>query len=297
MKKLICMFVSAMVMLSLAIPAFAEEIEPESSCNTRFEISSPTFPDAYIITETLPLTRGGDDNSGSLGSISATVFVEEMYDVVNGELIVTNSRLLSKDEVMAIGVENFDSLNRPSTQERAASSSRGKLTITFSGNYNTSNGVSCSLTGSAKWDNSGFHTEGENFCATGEDFIGVTWAGEHTVKSSSISGTNHLGGAITINNAESTPNVGRVWSFNDVVKGSKYNIYAKDINLQMTISKNTLTGNGNTAEAVLKYIHTYSKVNGSISISASASGVAGSFSLSNTDKQWSIVCTVTGIPY
>lgn len=31
MKKLICMFVSAMVMLSLAIPAFAEEIEPESS--------------------------------------------------------------------------------------------------------------------------------------------------------------------------------------------------------------------------------------------------------------------------
>ena len=28
-----------------------------------------------------------------------------------------------------------------------------------------------------------------------------------------------------------------------------------------------------------------------------ASGVVGSFSLSNTDKQWSIVCTVTGIPY
>ena len=61
--------------------------------------------------------------------------------------------------------------------------------------------------------------------------------------------------------------------------------------------KNTLTGNGNTAEAVLKYIHTYSKVKGSISITPGSETVAGSFSLSNTDRQWSLVCTVTNIPY
>ena len=74
-------------------------------------------------------------------------------------------------------------------------------------------------------------------------------------------------------------------------------LYAKDINLNVNISKNTLTGNGNTAEAVLKYIHTYSKVKGSISITPGSETVAGSFSLSNTDRQWSFVCTVTNIPY
>lgn len=51
------------------------------------------------------------------------------------------------------------------------------------------------------------------------------------------------------------------------------------------------------AEAVLKYIHTYSKVKGSISITPGSETVAGSFSLSNTDRQWSLVCTVTNIPY
>ena len=128
------------------------------------------------------------------------------------------------------------------------------------------NGVSCNLTGTAHWDDSGLHTEGENYCATGEDFIGVTWSGSFTAKSHSISGKNQLGGALTIYNSDSTPNAGRVWSFKDSNPTSKYTLYAKDINLNVNISKNTLTGNGNTAEAVLKYIHTYSKVKGSISI-------------------------------
>lgn len=93
--------------------------------------------------------------------------------MINDELVITDSRLLSKDEVMAIGIENFGPLDK-SPMPRAATNSRGRLTITFSGVYNTSKGVSCDLTGTAHWDNSGLHTEGENYCATGEDFIGVT---------------------------------------------------------------------------------------------------------------------------
>lgn len=147
----------------------------------------PAFPDAYIITETTPSTVAFDGSSGSLGSISATVFVEETYDMVNNELIITDSRLLSKDEVMAIGVDNFAPLSEV-PMPRAATITRGRLTITFSGVYNTSNGVSCNLTGTAHWDDSGLHTEGENYCATGEDFIGVTWSGSFTAKSHSISG-------------------------------------------------------------------------------------------------------------
>ena len=291
MKKLISIILSAVMILSMSIPVFAAETP-----NTHFEISSPAFPDAYIITETTPSTVAFDGSSGSLGSISATVFVEETYDMVNNELIITDSRLLSKDEVMAIGVDNFAPLSEV-PMPRAATITRGRLTITFSGVYNTSNGVSCNLTGTAHWDDSGLHTEGENYCATGEDFIGVTWSGSFTANSHSISGKNQLGGALTIYNSDSTPNAGRVWSFKDSNPTSKYTLYAKDINLNVNISKNTLTGNGNTAEAVLKYIHTYSKVKGSISITPGSETVAGSFSLSNTDRQWSLVCTVTNIPY
>lgn len=80
--------------------------------------------------------------------------------MVNNELIITDSRLLSKDEVMAIGVDNFAPLSEV-PMPRAATITRGRLTITFSGVYNTSNGVSCNLTGTAHWDDSGLHTEGE----------------------------------------------------------------------------------------------------------------------------------------
>ena len=63
----------------------------------------------------------------------------------------------------------------------------------------------------------------------------------------------------------------------------------------MTLSKVTMTGQGNKAEAVLKYIHTYQSASGSIS--PGASGVSGSFSLSSVKNQWSLVCTVSGILY
>ena len=227
MKKLISIILSAIMMLSMSIPVFAAETP-----NTHFEISSPAFPDAYIITETTPSTVAFDGSSGSLGSISATVFVEETYDMVNNELIITDSRLLSKDEVMAIGVDNFAPLSEV-PMPRVATNTRGRLTITFSGVYNTSNGVSCNLTGTAHWDDSGLHTEGENYCATGEDFIGVTWSGSFTAKSHSISGKDQLGGALTIYNSDSTPNAGRVWSFKDSNPTSKYTLYAKDINLNV----------------------------------------------------------------
>ncbi len=279
------------------IPVSAAEKKCPDTSSTCFEISSPEYPDAYIITETSFPANDINKNAGSLGSVSVTVFVEETYDIVNDELVITESKLLTKEEVLSIGIDNFDSLNRIRSSMRSASSSRGRLTITFSGSYNTTNGVSCNLTGSAHWDCSGFYVEGENFCATGEDFIGVTWAGAFSSNGYSISGMNHLGGNLTIYSAEATPNAGRVWSFDDVTRTSGYNLYAEDISLNMNLRKNSLTGNGNTAEAVLKYIHTYSTVNGSVSISPGSGTGAGSFTLSNTEKQWSIFCTVTNIPY
>jgi len=293
MKKVISLLIVLAIVFSLTTSVFAVE----ANNTTTFAVSSPSFPDAYIITDTTMATQNYSGLSGSLGSISATVFIEERYDVVDGELTVVDSRLLSEEEVLSIGIENFDEYVVP-TNARAATNSRGRLTITFAGTYSyVGKGVSCKLVGTADWGTGGIFDSGENVPAMGEDFIGVTWSGGFSSSSHSISGTNHLGGALKIYESDSLPNSGRVWSFSDLLILSKYNISARHIDLNMTITKNTLEGNGNTAEAVLKYIHTYSKLGGSISITPGSENAAGSISLSNTDKQWSLVCTVTNIPY
>ena len=153
------------------------------------------------------------------------------------------------------------------------------------------------MVGSADWATADLFDTGEDIPATGEDFIGVTWSGGFTSTDYAISGTDHQGGSLTIYESDSVANGGRVWSFADYVQTSFYNLIADHIDLDMTITKNTLEGNGNTAEAVLKYIHTYSEVEGSITIEPGSQTVSGSFTLSNTAKQWPLVCTVTDIPY
>lgn len=107
----------------------------------------------------------------------------------------------------------------------------------------------------------------------------------------------YIHNTLDIYEIDSTPNGGRVWSFNEFIYYPKYNTYASNIDLSLTLQKNKLTGDGNTAEAVLKYIHTYSKVTGSISITPGTNSAAGSFSLSQTDDQWPLACTITDIPY
>lgn len=73
--------------------------------------------------------------------------------------------------------------------------------------------------------------------------------------------------------------------------------YNKNINATINIKKNTMTGNGNTAEAVLKYIHTYQKTTGSVSMNVGSDSVSAGFTLSNVKNQWSLVCNITGIYY
>ena len=279
---------------SLTISASAITPMPESPV-----VFSPEFPDAYIITEVEPETQNFNNSSGTLGSVSATVFVEETYDIVDGKLTVTDSRLLSEDEVKAIGEENFLDLNNNTPAPlKTATASRGKLTITFSGVYTKQNGgVSCDLTGTAGWSQPDIIGSNSNNPTPGEDFLGVTWFGSFTAHDVSISGTDNMHQDLKIYTSDSVPNGGRVWSFEESIVHPKYSTYASDIDLSLTISQNKLTGDGNTAEAVLKYIHTYSSVDGGISITPGTDSAAGSFSLSNTKDQWSITCTIHSIPY
>ena len=73
MKKVLSLTLALIMTMALAIPALAAEAEPTQS---NFTVASPTFPDAYIVTESTPSFQYMDGTSGSLGSVSATVFVD-----------------------------------------------------------------------------------------------------------------------------------------------------------------------------------------------------------------------------
>ena len=65
------------------------------------------------------------------------------------------------------------------------------------------------------------------------------------------------------------------------------------MSLAVEVSASTQTGGGNTAEAVLKYIHTYQDLEWSASVSESGVDII----VEPGEKQWGLVCTITNIPY
>ena len=308
-----CLILSVITALSISTTAYATT-NHEKTEQSIFTVYSPEFPDAYIIVDNTIGTsnnlesglKNGLETENSLGTVTATAFVEETYQLIDGNVVTTNSRLLSKSEVDAIGIANFQSLTTQiptvstfsTMATNAAVSSRGKLTITFSGTYNQSgNSVTCNLTGNAQWSGFNFLYSAKNNPAVGEDFFGLAWAGGFQVNSSSISASLNTGGTQTVYLSEAAPNSGRVWEFYELVNLEMEIIYVNNVNLSATLYKANKEGGGNTAEAVLKYIHTYQSTTGNIDISASESGVGAGFSLSNTNKQWNISCVVNGIPY
>lgn len=107
MKKFLLVLLSITMCLCCATSIAAE-------CNMDVEsqdvsiVYSPEFPDAYILHEEFCSTM----RTHSLTTVTATVFVEEMYEIGNnGKLITTSSRLLSEKEVLSIGLDNFGDMD------------------------------------------------------------------------------------------------------------------------------------------------------------------------------------------
>lgn len=304
MKRFLSGILAVVMCMIFSIPTLAVEKIESNDCSASKLITSLQYPDAYIIEEVSYITK----NKGTvLKEVSATVFVEETYALDNyGNPITISSRLLSENEVMAIGVENFEDINTAQLssignlyQTRAATNSRGKLTITFSGEYYYDGaGVTANLTAHAAWSAGAGLFNGSTRPAAGSDFMGVAWSGEFSAPSASATASPTPPLLVM---CASTPNAARVWEFEESwtenVIGNTVSFYLRNLNINITLHKNVLTGNGNTAEAVLKYIHTYSSTEGSISINASPNDVGAGFTLNNVSKQWEIVCNLTGIPY
>lgn len=290
-KKISILFMCLVVIIGTKIPVVAGLSE-----ESMLGVYSPEYPDAYLIIQedTVAQNKSADKFEHT---VKVTAFIEEKYDVQDGQLVITESRLLSEEEVRAIGEDNFDNFKRPSVSTRAATNSKGKLTITCSGSHSTSgNSLTANLTGTAKW--SGFYTisNPELEPSSGDDYCGFAWAGGFDLRSSSASASTALGN-LQVYAAESSPNAGKVWSFKESIYAGDSTYGMNNSSFKATLYKANLTGNGNTASAVFKYIHTYQAHTGSISISASTSGVGAGFSLSGVSKQWSLVCTINSIPY
>lgn len=286
MKNMLGVVTALTLMMSTTVLA-----ETTYTNNRQPIVYSKEFPDAYIIVEMVENKKQSKaDGVIPLDTVQATVFVEDTYEVVDGENTLVESRLLSKSEIDQIGVENFNKHTRDSGDIKMVQ--RGKLLIVFGGDYElVGNGVEIELHSFANWLEDEMFDSGSP--ASGEDFMGITWSGGHTVKSTDIVSEYSNKEIVPIRLAYGKPNMARVWAFAEDISDAYYNGYMKKLNINMTLAKNTLEGNGNTSEAILQYTHTYQKLGGGISISDNGVG----FNLEGVDKQWTIACEATGIPY
>lgn len=323
-RKFLAATLAAMMAMSITVTASADVVETTTDNSDQTEVQteptnvlpvySPEFPDAYILPNE---TMGMSISDSTIQTVSATVFVEEEYGFDNsGNPITISSRLLPESEVLEIGLENFmdmedarhDAVSKL-MQTRAAVNARGSLSISFSGGGTISgNDITYDLNASASWSPSGLFwlSDRENNPASGSDYIGVTWSGGYTTPHSAQINTttwttisnSHFNPPLPPVLCDAVPNAGRVWEFYEyweipIGGGRTQNNYYKNISIDITLAKNNI--GDEAAETVMKYVHTYTSTKGTVSITANSSGVGGGFTVTGVDKQWSVVCTLTGL--
>ncbi len=277
---------------SLSILAIAE------SSSGQIEVFSPNYPDAYIVVEATK-SRSSD----MLNFIQATVYVEEIYEMGDdGTLFVSDSRLLSQEDVEAIGIENFENIADVSASllsspgvEVTSPAVRGKLTLSLSASsvyINSDWDYEFYIHAEAGWSSSAWI--GTNYPASGSDFISLAWSGGYSCFDEDISivGERSLPHYCTLH--DGVANAARAWEFPErwgIIVGDDY---AKNITLSATFVKPQAAGYETYDELIVKYIHTYEDTIGSLTF-ALAEDVAPTVTLQNVEKQWSIVCILSRI--
>ena len=245
------------------------------------DVYSPEFPNAYIETGNIMTSADGDT------TVTATVYVKEVYQEIDGKQICIDSTLLSKSEVQNIGKENFKNAQitrssiYPGTSEVKEQLTL-RLTIPSQASQNERD-----LRIYASWNGG----SGKYGPAPGDDFVGFIWGGEFDYYAESISGLNATKNPMIFYKADHEPNAGMVWGFKEAAPFMDY------LNAFITLKKNKLTGGGNTTSISAKYIHTYQSFAGTISINLSQEGFGIGFALSDCPQQWSLVASLSGIKY
>jgi hypothetical protein len=95
--------------------------------------------------------------------------------------------------------------------------------------------------------------------------------------------------------ADISPNAGILWQFKDTSYGAIGNdIYSERITAATTLNKNTIEGNGNTTQVVLRYVHTYASV---IVSGSFGPGSPPTINVNGTALQWPLSLSVEGLAY
>lgn len=331
MKKIICYLLTILLLVMLLQPAnIFTAINSDDKFVKQISVYSEAFPNAYIqsthfvkkdfeikerndgkftvegksteskkIVERLysseKISYILDEKANNLvGVVSATAYVSETVENIDGKSIITDSHLMDKNEVLASF--NSDSGMTKAVDIKTDNNTQYKLNILLvcSTVTETTKSSNYLVTGVAQWSKSIINISPSQNPASGEDFFGFAWYGGFAFKDYKGQATyNALPTTQSIKMSACKPNVGLTWSFFELMNGGDTTYDAKQIEIQTTIYKNKLDGGGNDANLCLKYIHTYQGFNGSASISFDSAG----FTLSNVSKQWPLTCSITGLKY
>lgn len=313
-RLLSALLLIVMLASSISIPAFAKEVNVGDSIDVTELVYSEEYPDAYIESEFVrvdPLMQtrvATPDGKTVVGYVDATAYVEDTFTYLEeeDEYVQTDSRLLNKEEVDAIGKENFlESSSQVPVATRIGpmdeeTKSRGTLSIRFTVYQYGTGGNRYQVTLIGTWERSFWDGTGSEYPGLGDDYVGLYWGGQFDYEGYNADAM-YAGGQphITPYLCDAIPNNGLVWSFLEYQRptGTQVNEIIERVSCWSDVEKNTLTGGGNTTSFVGKYIHTYTAAKGSISFSASSGGVSAGFSLSGVSEQWSLACTIPGFPY
>lgn len=303
MKKILSIGL-AIIMILLYAPNVAAI---NNHCTRKEAVNSVTvnafceeYPEAYIEMNNEKSQRSTQVNEGKTVSITASVYVEEKYEAVDGKQICVSSRLLSEDEVYAIGKDKFVNLSsKPIINSPSDSTSRGKLTVTFQFTplVSTEYEQQYTMIGTAKWSGFVSHVKPYDTPSAGEDFAGFMWGGGYDFAKPKSSAVDNFGANRPVYDADAGANGVYVWSAQEGALDREEDDYLESWRSDLLLRKKVLTGNGNTTSVTYKYIHTYTATAGSLNFSVESGGVSSSFSLGGVDKQWSIVIANSEIPY
>lgn len=247
------------------------------------------------------------NNQEFILGITKDVWVAEK---LNDDGIITESRLLNKEEVDKFYTEsNVDSLpNGPRTNTLSSgatleltgndSSEMYLLSISMSVIYDTGKQI-YSIYGHASWEDKLVWLT-ETYRAAEEtylDYLGITWGGEGLkAESNSISG-KYYDDDETYDFAKcmSESYQGFVWQFHE--KEGYLGDELQYVDARVSLSRYT-EFQGKETSVKLTYIHTYGKIENSVSFSVDSEGKLGmSTNLSESEKQWKIEIDVPSLKY
>jgi len=284
-------FLALILCVALTIFSSANVLADEKSTNSNQQqigitAKSDAFPNAYIEVEN-GTTVAARDGTVQLQNATVTVYYEQTYGKdAEGNTIITDSRLLTEEEVNAIGKENFET-GMPSLT-REVSNEKGKLQIRMDGSYSLSgNSLSSFFSAMGNWSGAGLPAS--DYPAAGDDVAGFSWGGNLSSSNFSARGEYNDNSSATVTYGTGSPNAARAWYFSET-SGLKH---IKNVYFNIELSKANLTGGGNTTSLIFTYIHTFSTFDASANISANGAGIT----ISGASSWWPLSVELYGIPY